>query len=120
MLFERSKMDDISVLPVSRHGPGDPFLRIRNGISKNGTDPVQSGMDFFILQSNILIDRLRLYTIVILTLSTELSAAFWAFPLFILCFHDFVIIPSNQNLLNWLNWTVDSYTSYTIVEIHPM
>ena len=74
-------------------------LRIRNGISKNGTDPVQSGMVFFILQSNILIDRLRLYTIVILTLSTELSAAFWAFPLFILCIHAFVISLQTRSCL---------------------
>jgi hypothetical protein len=73
-------MDQVLSLPVGGHRPGDPLFRVRNRRMNQAPDLFQSGLQGFILHGNVFIDILRLYTVMILILFAEFSAAFGAFP----------------------------------------
>ena len=73
-------MYDIPALPVGGHGPGDSFLCFGNRPLKNRPDFSESRLNRLILRRNILVNILRLHTVMVLILSAELSAAFRTFP----------------------------------------
>lgn len=76
VLLLRSEMNDVMLIPVSRHAPGDLFGSIRKCLSQAFSYDQQLLPDGRIKLQNVLIDRLRLFAAVMrLILSGELSPA---------------------------------------------
>ena len=83
MLLESRKMDDIVLLPESRHAPGKPLLGIRQGGAYGIPHLVQIRSRLLRLGSDIFVNGIRGFPAVMtLFLSLKSAAALGAFPHF--------------------------------------
>ena len=62
MLFLCRKMNDIMSLPISRHGPGDPFFRVGQLALQHRSDALKGIPDAFLLRKNIFVHGLRRFS----------------------------------------------------------
>lgn len=89
MIFKCSKMNDVVLVLVSRHTPGDTLLCLWQYAANGIPDLVQKRLNTFRLCSNICINCFRrLAAKMILIPVLEFTSAFWTFP------HEIFTSPS--------------------------